>query len=106
MTLLDMKSIDLQIAIPRTQDLGKLQSEAMQRNLVQHDVNNELIHKEDRQKQQTVVKQEQKGSVQNQKKESSSQDQNQHPKKQKSNNQKEKSQMKHPYKGKIIDYSS
>ncbi|HWO77982.1 MAG TPA: hypothetical protein VNM69_19105 [Bacillus sp. (in: firmicutes)] len=103
---MDMKSIDLQIAIPRTQDLGKLQSETMQRNLVQHDVNNELILKEERQKQQSVVKQEQKGSVQNNQKESSTQHQQHQSNQQKQKNPSQKAEMKHPFKGKIIDYSS
>lgn len=101
-----MKSIEMQIALPRTQDAGKLQGDQQQRAHAQFQANNEMIHKEDRLKQQTVIKGEQKKGVQNNRDESSSQQQNQQSSKKNPNPKDNKGKVDHPYKGRHIDISS
>ncbi|WP_343799251.1 hypothetical protein [Bacillus carboniphilus] len=100
-----MKSIDMQLSLPRTQEVGKLQGDLQQRNQMNVLAGTEAIQKEETQKQKSVVKQEQKGNVQNNREEASSGQQHSSEKRE-SKSQKEERKAKHPYKGNLIDYSS
>lgn len=106
---MSLKLIEMQIALPRTQDAGKIQEQLQQRGQVQHDHAAHEVRKEVEKKQQSVIKEEQKSSLQ-----FNPQDGNpdkgpfsQQPKKNKNEDEKKRSSVSqdHPYKGKSIDYS-
>jgi len=52
---MSLKNIEMQIAVPRTQDAGKLQSELMERGHIFNSQANTTVQKEEEQKRKTVV---------------------------------------------------
>ncbi|PLR77661.1 hypothetical protein CU633_09645 [Bacillus sp. V3-13] len=101
---MSLKSIEMQVALPRTQDAGRIQEQLQQRgqHLIEHAA--ESVQKNEEKQRKTVQKNEQKGEVKMSKDESKKQDDGS---KQESKQEKEKKAAKelHPYKGTIIDYS-
>ncbi|MBP2240155.1 hypothetical protein J2Z40_000708 [Cytobacillus eiseniae] len=104
---MSLKSVEMQIALPRTFEAGKIQEQLQQRGQIANDFASEYTSKEAEQKRKTVNKQEQKGNVR------LSQEQNEHDQDpnhsekdehQIKDSQKEKRE-KHPYKGNFIDFS-
>ncbi|WP_237562815.1 hypothetical protein [Bacillus dakarensis] len=95
-----MKSIEMQVALPRTQDAGKLQEQLQQRGQLHHDMAAQTGKKEDEKKAKTVSKQEQKDRAQFHK-EGRNDDHQQENKKR----NKEKTKVSHPYKGTRMDFS-
>jgi len=101
---MSLKSIEMQIALPRTQDAGKLQEQLQGRGQLQNDLAASSVQKEEELKRKTVTKQEQKDEV----KWNQESDKNNHqsPDDQQTEGQKEcKEKAQHPYKGKFIDVS-
>ncbi|WP_442599524.1 hypothetical protein [Neobacillus sp. D3-1R] len=100
---MSLKAIELQVALPRTQDAGKLQEQIQQRGQILQDQIAEQSQKEQEKKRSTVIKNEttEKAILRN-KRES-----NQENQQQKSNQQKRDQikDSKHPYKGTKIDFS-
>ncbi len=103
---MSLKLIELQVALPRTQDAGKLQEQMQQRGQNMQDHISASLLKQDEKKRKQVVK--------NEKKEKSSLELNQRSSinghgpnsrdKDNSENSKE-AQEEHPYKGKFIDFN-
>ncbi|UII57437.1 hypothetical protein LS684_08375 [Cytobacillus spongiae] len=102
---MSLKAIEMQIALPRTQDAGKLQEQLQQRGQILQDQASDRVLKDDEKKRTTVMKHEQKEKAKFHEKEGSKgQDQSfsdQTPNKK----QKELEKQEHPYKGHSIDYS-
>lgn len=101
---MSLKSVEMQVALPRTQDAGKLQEQMQQRGQHLQDHALESLQKEQRKQETTVMKYEQKDSAKLHQEEQGSDgsDENFQQKR------KRKQQLKkdcHPYKGKVIDYS-
>ncbi|GIN61553.1 hypothetical protein J27TS8_15460 [Robertmurraya siralis] len=102
---MSLKAIEMQVALPRTHDAGKLLEQMQQRGQLQHDLASESVKREEEKKKNSVIKQEQKDITRFQKErhhEEQSQSQ-QHG----SNKGKQKHHPKeqHPYKGTRVDYS-
>jgi hypothetical protein len=103
---MSLKAIELQIALPRTHEAGKLQEGWQQRNqLAQHHASHE-VHKEDEKKRTAVIKQEQKElpSLHTGDPGAGQEGNRRPPQKKKTKDTKEK-KYQHPYKGTSIDYS-
>ena len=99
---MSLKAIELQVALPRTQEIGKVQEQLQQRSQLIHDLAAREMQKEMKKQETTVLKNQPKGNVNVQQEGSSKQHQQfqeQAPKKE------EESKMSHPYKGITIDYS-
>jgi uncharacterized membrane protein len=101
---MSLKAIELQIALPRTHDAGKIQENIHRNGQTIHDVASDKVHKEQEKRQTTVFKQESKDITRFK---NSKEDKNQ--KRQKKGNHKnsndEVQDIKHPYKGTKIDFS-
>ncbi|MDZ5473454.1 hypothetical protein SM124_17205 [Bacillus sp. 31A1R] len=102
---MSLKAIEMQIALPRTHDAGKLQEQIQQRGQLQNDLASHSVHKEEEKKRTSVIKQEETDHVQLSHKEKEKQDSEQ----KKRQKQKEEIQIKekerHPYKGNYVDFS-
>lgn len=101
--MVSLKAIEMQIALPRTHDAGKLQEQIQQRGQLHNDLASESVKKEDEKKKNTVVKQEQKDVTRFHKDGSKKEnfDHNGTKKEKQQQQQKEK----HPYKGTKVDFS-
>lgn len=102
---MSLKSIELQIALPRTFDAGKIQDQLQQRGQAISGFAAESTRENAEKRRTTVIKHEQKQNVTLFNDESESQKEaGGHDRKE---NQKKDSHDKqnHPYKGKVIDYS-
>ncbi|PLR97252.1 hypothetical protein [Bacillus sp. T33-2] len=101
---MSLKSIEMQVALPRTHEAGKIQEQIQQRGQHIQEHAAQSVQKEDDQKRNTVYKHEQKKEA--------GLNQDQSPGHHHGSNQERKQkeparsrQEPHPYKGKIIDYS-
>jgi hypothetical protein len=100
---LSLKAIEMQIALPRTQDAGKLQEQLQQRGQIQNDFALLDAQKEELQKRMGITGNEQKDGVrlrQDQKEDRRRQDAEEQRKK-----KKQAVKEHHPYKGTRIDFS-
>ncbi|MBM7692239.1 dsDNA-specific endonuclease/ATPase MutS2 [Peribacillus deserti] len=57
---MSLKAIEMQIALPRTQEAGKIQEQLQQRGQLQNDLASLEMHKEDKRKTSTVTRKNQK----------------------------------------------
>ena len=105
---MSLKAIEMQIAIPRTQDAGKIQEQLQQRSQIQLDHAAHEVQKEVEKKEHSVVKEERKSPVHLNAQEGNP-DKGPFSKqtKKKKNDEKKpaSSSQQHPYKGQSIDYS-
>lgn len=95
----------MQIALPRTQDAGRLQDQLQNRGQLQQDQINQSVQKDVEKLQNSVVKEERKDTVRLHQEEEGREEykgQKRDKKKQKEKNKNLKE--KHPYKGTRIDY--
>jgi len=102
---MSLKAIELQVALPRTHDAGKIQEQFQQRSQVTNDLAALEMQKEVAKQEKSVVKHSQKDNVKLKKEDSDSNSQEneqQQEEKQKKNNEKP---ITHPYKGRAIDFS-
>lgn len=102
---MSLKAIEMQIALPRTQDAGKIQEQLQQRGQHLQEHAAQSVTKEDELKRKTVIKNNQKQEAHLNKDDGSSnqnQEQSRHNKQKNNDNH---IQQHHPYKGKVIDYS-
>ena len=102
---MSLKSIEMQVALPRTMEAGKIQEQLQQRGQHINDFAADRTNKEEKQKRETVVKHEQKANVRLTKddRHGDPKENNEAPTKKKTSKPLEKE--KHPYKGNVIDYS-
>ena len=102
---MSLKAIEMQIALPRTHEAGKIQEQLQQRGQHLQDHAAQRVTKEDELKRKTVVRNEQKTEAWLNKDGSSP---SHHEQENKGNKQKKNPKLDHPhhpYKGKRIDYS-
>lgn len=100
---MSLKAIEMQVALPRTQDAGRVQEQLNQRNVVeQHQIQQEQKQKAELERKKSTKME---GSISRmiQDEEASSQSRDQSSKKRKEKKKEEVSP--HPYKGKHIDIS-
>ncbi len=105
---MSLKAIEMQIAIPRTQDAGKIQEQLQQRSQIQLDHAAHEVQKEVEKKEHSVVKEERKSPVQLNAQEGNPDKgpfSTQTKKKKKDEKKPASSSQQHPYKGQSIDYS-
>ncbi|USK57037.1 hypothetical protein LIS82_11375 [Cytobacillus solani] len=104
---MSLKSVEMQIALPRTVEAGKIQEQLQQRGQNMNDIGVQQTQKEQEKKRSTVIKQEQKGNVKlSQKQQENHQGTNGQQENEEQKEEKEKKQKEyHPYKGTVIDFS-
>ncbi|KOP82159.1 hypothetical protein ACFFHH_25915 [Cytobacillus solani] len=104
---MSLKSVEMQIALPRTIEAGKIQEQLQQRGQNMNDIGVQQTQKEEEKKRSTVIKQEQKGNVKlSQKQQENQQGTNGQQENEEQKEEKEKKQKEyHPYKGTLIDFS-
>jgi hypothetical protein len=103
---MSLKAIEMQIALPRTHDAGKIQEQIQQRGQHLQDHAAQRVTKEDELKRTTVMKNNQKQEARlHQERGSSGQQDESRQQQKKQQKQEENSSQNHPYKGKVIDYS-
>lgn len=105
---MSLKVIEMQIALPRTQDAGKIQEQLQQRSQIQNDQAAREVQKEVEKKEYSVVKEEQKPPLRfNAQDGNSDKGPFMSQTKRKNKDEKKTARMSqlHPYKGKAIDYS-
>ncbi|KAB2337536.1 hypothetical protein F7731_07980 [Cytobacillus depressus] len=103
---MSLKSIEMQVALPRTVEVGKIQEQLQQRGQNIQDFANESTYKEEKKKRDSVIKNEHKANVKFTNEDGSDRSSNydgNHPPKKKKRNDVNKEM--HPYKGNVIDYS-
>ncbi|WP_409305449.1 hypothetical protein [Peribacillus sp. SCS-155] len=103
---MSLKAIEMQIAIPRTQEAGKIQEQFEQRSQLQvHQAENEVLSDVER-KRSTVMSQERKEKAAFDSKQGRNGHTKEHGGKQNQKRKEENVQIyHHPYKGKAIDFS-
>ncbi|QOR68583.1 hypothetical protein IM538_10965 [Cytobacillus suaedae] len=100
---MSLKLIELQVALPRTQDMGKVQEQVNQRSQLQQDLLVNAAQQEEEKKRKQVTKNDELGKTSTGNKKSFGQTtQN----KENKNNEKLQDELKeqHPYKGNIVDF--
>ena len=104
---MSLKSIEMQIALPRTMEAGKIQEQLQQRGQNMNDFAAIRTQKEEEQKRTSVIKQEQKSNVKlsQDEKENRNGTQDHEDKERKKSKKMNEMKEKHPYKGNVIDYS-
>lgn len=100
---MSLKSIEMQIALPRTIDAAKLHDQLSQRGQLLNDYANLKMQQEETKQRMTVVKEEQKDNAKFQQERGKSEGNTHKEEKERKNNQKQKE--KHPYKGNFLDFS-
>lgn len=100
---MSLKSIEMQVALPRTLDVNKLHDQLQQRGQLINDQASEEVKKEVEKQRNFVIKNENLAhtTLHNQKHKHQNDKTEQHPDKEKQNVKQEH----HPYKGNFIDYS-
>lgn len=104
---MSLKGVELQIAIPKTFDAGKLQEQAVQSIHANQDMSNEALKKQ-LEKNNTLLLEsaEIKNLKQDEPNEDAAEEQQERQSKELEEAQaKEKKQAKHPFKGNLFDYS-
>lgn len=103
---MSLKSIEMQVALPRTHEAGKLQEQLQQRGQLHNDLAMNRLQKEEEKKKTTVIKQEQKDQVLFQNKgDGHSHHHQKHNEKKRSSKEKKLKMERHPYKGTVIDFN-
>ncbi|WP_286180754.1 hypothetical protein [Bacillus sp. ISL-37] len=103
--MMSLKAIEMQIALPRTHDAGKIQEQLQQRGQHLQEHAAQSVTKEDDLKRKTVVKNNQKQEARLNQEGGQSGHQEQNGREDKRNKNDQPAQHHHPYKGKVIDYS-
>jgi hypothetical protein len=98
-----LKAIEMQVALPRTHEAGKLQEQLQQRGQLQNDFASDHVKKEENKKKNTVMKQEQKDITRFHKDGNGKEQSHEHDRKREKNTQQRNEP--HPYKGTKVDYS-
>ena len=101
---MSLKAIELQIAIPKTFDAGKIADNHQQNIIKQQHHANEALKKDIERKQLAVNETDELDSV-NEEGEQNASDQSQSMMKKNQKNKKEEKPAQHPFKGNFFDYS-
>jgi hypothetical protein len=100
-----LKAIEMQVALPRTFDAGKIQHQMQHQGQVLNENASQMVHKDAIKKRQTVIQNTGKQNIALKKE---SEKHGKHGKKRNKNQQSDKEELPnktHPYKGKSIDFS-
>ncbi|MGG0718806.1 hypothetical protein ABE096_14580 [Robertmurraya massiliosenegalensis] len=100
---MSLKAIEMQIALPRTHEAGKLLEQMQQRGQLHQDLASDSVKKEDVKKKNSVIKQEQKDTARFQKDGQNREQPDQNGTKREKH--KHHPKENHPYKGTRVDYS-
>lgn len=102
---MSLKAIEMQVALPRTHEAGKVLEQMQNRSQVMHDNAAQSVQKEDTQKRTTVTKQEQKEKMRFHHDQSDNQQNWDNQNKKKKQQEQQQKLEKHPYKGNFLDFS-
>ncbi|MBP3038384.1 hypothetical protein J9303_02540 [Bacillaceae bacterium Marseille-Q3522] len=103
---MSLKSVEMQVALPRTQEIGKIQEQLQQRGQIMQAHANESVEKDVVKKRTSVTKEEETKEAKWEHNQSSRHRQQEHEqKKQKSRQIARNHYENHPYKGHKIDFS-
>ena len=103
---MSLKAIELQVAIPRTQDAGKLQEQLQQKSQIGHDLAAREMQKEAEKQEKAVTKNERKDKLQFKDTPSERQGQSEpENRKEKEGKERDMHAGRHPYKGTAIDFT-
>ena len=97
---MSLKNIEMQVAVPRTQDLGKIQSEMMERASVMNSMANAVVQKEEERKRTSVVHKDELQKAMWKKEGGASGHVEE-----KGGHEMDADRPRHPFKGKFIDFS-
>jgi hypothetical protein len=101
---MSLKAIEMQVALPRTLDVGKIQEQMQQRSQNMINIANDAVQHESEKKSNSVIKNEQSAETKlnkDEKKHNQNGQKHEHVRSQ----PEEKEKEHHPYKGTVIDYS-
>ena len=101
---MSLKAIEMQVALPRTLDAGKIQEQMQQRSQNMIHIANDAIQHESEKKRNSVIKNEQSAETKLHK-DAKKHDQNGQNHAYVHSQSEEKEKEHHPYKGTVIDYS-
>lgn len=102
---MSLKSVELQVALPRTLDAGKVQEQLQQRGQAMGEMAAESTRKDEEKNRHSVLKQEQKQNVRLGNEDGSNQKGSDGQTSKEKHRKNSRSEQSHPYKGKVIDYS-
>ena len=103
---MSLKAIELQVAIPRTQDAGKLQEQLQQKSQIGHDLAAREMQKEAEKQEKAVTKNERKDKLRFKDTPSERQGQSEpENRKEKEGKERDMHAGRHPYKGTAIDFT-
>ncbi|WP_394137079.1 hypothetical protein [Cytobacillus oceanisediminis] len=102
---MSLKSIELQVALPRTIEAGKIQEQLQQRGQAMGEIAAEKTRKDEVKNRHTVIKQEQKQNVSLAKEEKNNHKGRDEPDQKEKRKKDSSREQSHPFKGKVIDYS-
>lgn len=102
---MSLKAIEMQVALPRTYDAGKLQEQQDQKHQQMYAFASQEAGREEERKRTTVIKGEGKGKVSSNKKRDKHLFEPEMSEGEKELDEIERKQMIHPYKGQSIDFS-
>ncbi|WP_428908639.1 hypothetical protein [Niallia sp. Krafla_26] len=102
---MSLKSIEMQVAIPRTIEASKLQEQLQQRGQLINSLANDVVQKEAEKKRTSVMENEKltQSKLEQSKQEQQGKGFHEHSSKRETKN--DQHQTTHPYKGTMIDYS-
>jgi len=98
---MSLKGIELQIAIPKTVDAGKVSEQKQQQSQLNQDQANVLMERQTLKRRETVLETEELSKIKHEKKE---RDDGQNNNKDQAENE-EKKKTVHPFKGAFVDYT-
>lgn len=101
---MSLKGIELQIAIPKTFDAGKMADQQQQNTINQQMHANEALKKDTERKQLSVNDTDETNNIANNEERQNSSNEQYHPKKRKQDLSEDK-KVNHPFKGNFIDFS-
>lgn len=102
---MSLKSIEMQVALPRTHEAGKLSEQLQQRGHMVNEQAAEQLKKELELKRKGITKQEQKDPAKLHEEPFDKEQTHDESERKKKNKQKQASRQSHPYKGKSIDFN-
>ncbi|HEY4565805.1 MAG TPA: RNA polymerase subunit sigma [Savagea sp.] len=103
---MSLKAIELQIALPKTFEAGKVAEQKQQQVQVNQDVASELAKREERMKKTVVQKGEPSKALKNEREDQANEHVSDRARKKEEDEETVERQKSHPYKGSFVDFSS
>ena len=103
---MSLKAIELQIALPKTFEAGKVAEQKQQQIQVNQDVASELTKKEERLQKTVVQKGEQSQTLKNEREDRADEYVSRLARKKVEDEEADEKQKNHPYKGSFVDFTS